>query len=298
MNISLALILLLAFSLPAFIQIYVFQYFSRIRRPLEPNPALSISTLILGAVFIHSLMFIGIETFRSGNLNELSNFFLERLINNGSPDRYQTQYVRPAEFTGDLIQYTLLSLVAASIFGLTFARLAAYGVKPFDLIGRLYYGGLYAVFRGFLSRNVFVSIVSSKEIDGKTIIYNGTLEELKLKGNGEIEYVTISIPRKSTIQYMDDQKNTRALPDRAIGAKADPNNPGQPIIQRGRLMVEGGEISNIYFTKQDFRKTLESALLTALRPYLNSDRYIIERVLLMTATAIAALLSLVIIVHP
>ena len=285
MNISLALILILAFSLPAFIQIYVFQYFSRIRRPLESNPALSISTLILGAVFIHSLMFLGIEAFSSGNLNELSDFFLERLINNGSPKLHETHYVRPSEFAEDLIQYIMIALVAASLCGLIFARLAAYGLPPFDLIGRLYYGGLYAVFRGFLSRNVFASIVSTKEIDGKTITYNGTLEELKLKGNGEVEYVTISMPRKSTIQYFKDQQNTRALPDRAIGAKSDPKNPSLTIIERGRLMVEGGEISNIYFTKQDFRKTIESRVFR----YWTSENSIVERALIVLL-AIAILL--------
>jgi hypothetical protein len=288
MGITLSLILLLTFSLPAVFQTYVFQYFSRIRRPIEENPALSISALLLGAVFVHSTTFVVIDITNSGNLNELSNFLLDRLLNGSQSyqESVETQavYQNPIEFLSDLIQYTASAMVIAAVGGVIFARFAAYGLIPFDLIGRLYYGGLYATFRGFLSRDVFVSVVSSNEIDNKTILYNGTLEELKLKSSGAIEYVTISRPRKTTIQYIDQEKNIRALDDRAIGEKPDPLNGEAIIIKQGRMVIEGGEIYNIYFTKQDFRDTFESAIWNIIRPYVTfeifDEKYIVERALI------------------
>ena len=258
MNLSLSLLLLLAFSLPAVVQMYVFQYFSRIRRPLETNPTMSLASLLLGATLVHSIMMILIDWFGSGNLSELSLFFLERLVLDASSELPQNNYQNPLEFALDMIQYVGLACLLGSVSGAVIARLAAYGLKPFDLIGRLYYGGLYATFRGFLSRDVFVSVVASNQIDNKTILYNGFLEELRLRESGEIEYVTISQPRKAIVMYDDSVENIISQKERSIQKARIAQKIEENYIDKGRLILEGNSIANIYLHPQKFRSTLES----------------------------------------
>lgn len=197
MAFSFGLALFVFVSIPAFIQLYVFQYFSRIRRPLETNPIGSVSVIVISATILHITCAINIYAFSSGNLTE----FLDYIGDFALPKENRVNsYSNATEFLQDGIQYFIVASIFGSVFGAGLARLSIYNWRPFDLIGRLYYGGLFGAYKGFASYDVRVSVLSSVKIDSKSVIYSGTLEELKLKDSGQIDYLTLSGPESRIIE--------------------------------------------------------------------------------------------------
>jgi hypothetical protein len=161
-----------------------------------------------------------------------------------------------------------------ALFGAIAARFTAYGLWGFEIIGRLYYGGLYGAYKGIFSREIFVAVLSKDSVDGHDVIYSGILEELKLKASGQIDYITISSPFKSIAEYNRSQNNIRAGERRIINDLADTfANAGPEVKPKElqafgsyRLMIEGEDISNIHLESQDFRKTLELRLYELFLP--------------------------------
>lgn len=164
-------------------------------------------------------------------------------------------------FTIYMVGLVLFSALAGCALG----RLSTYGVPGFDLLGRLYYGGLYGVYRGWESQKVFVSIVSKQNIDSKTTVYHGLLEEIRVNQSGRIEYVAISDPMKSIAFYHEGSNNIRSSSTLEIGKYSFANSNAER-----KMMIEGENVANIFFKKQDFKSTIENSVSFYYRKLANA----------------------------
>lgn len=274
MDISAGLILLLTFTLPAIACNYTFQYFSRIRRPLEDSAVSSISALLFSAVFVHSVAIGIVLKFDSGNLGELISHTVEQIFsefNISDPNSELHYQYAGNDFISDVIQYTASTIALGGFIGIIVARWSAYGWWPCDLVGRMYYGGLYGAYRGFISHEVWAAILSKEKIDGKNVIYSGILEELKLKSSGQIDYASISKPYKSIISYDKTELNIKSSQPHLMGNSlsslygnevSPPEDISMNQFSSYRLMIEGEDIANIHFERHDARDTFEYWLNT------------------------------------
>ncbi|MEC9251132.1 MAG: hypothetical protein VX501_10810, partial [Pseudomonadota bacterium] len=232
----------------------------------------------------HSLTITTIYFFESGNLTELVNHLVGTAFNGlATPASASAQFYQSGgnDLVTDLIQYVFGAMGVGCLVGFSFARAAAYGWWPFDLIGRLYYGGLYGAYRGFLSKEVWVAVLSKEKVDGKNIIYSGVLEELKLKSSGQIDYATISKPYKAVVSISELNNENRpksmksgkpVLMGNSISSLITEPNEDQDLemllqFSSNRLMIEGEDIANVHLERQDTRSTFESFLM--LKVFLN-----------------------------
>lgn len=308
MDLSAGLIVLLTFTLPAIVCNYTFQYYSRIRRPLEESVVSSTSALLLAAVFIHSCSISIIIFVDSGNLKELVAHMVEVALAGFDSQHNETALHYSGagtDFIEDLILYNIFTMAISAIIGSTFARLSAYGVFGFELIGRLYYGGLYGTYRGFISREVWAAVLSKERIDDKSVLYSGVLEELKLKSSGQIDYITISKPYKSLISYNETIDNVKSNQPVLMGNSFEhfSHNPDSKHSEPRtlsqfdsyRLVIEGEDIANIHLERHDTRKTIELLVLFVLSKILyNEDgkiRQLLLVILILLAPIIFALTS-------
>ncbi|WP_417495096.1 hypothetical protein [Maricaulis sp.] len=183
-------------------------------------------------------------------MNDLT-LFLQHVIQSES----LTQATNTPVPDTTLTIYVLGLLIFSAFAGCALGRLSTYGVPGLDLLGRLYYGGLYGVYRGWESQKVFVSIVSKHNIDNKTTVYHGLLEEIRVNHSGRIEYVSISDPMKSIAFFHEGSNNIRSSSTVEIGkySFSDAN-------AERRMLIEGDNVTNIFFKKQDFKSTLENQI--------------------------------------
>lgn len=277
MEISATLILVLIFAIPAIIQNYAFQYFSRIRRPLEANIIGGFAAILIGAVFIHLVSILGLSrlfpVFTVPNLNALYDI----------TELTQAQLVSVA-------QYLSAVSVAGFVTGTVTARLTLWRLPLFQVIGRLYYGGLYDVFHGVLAREISVSVLAKDQIDSKAVIYRGTLEDIKLGEQGAIEYLIIVMPTLMVATINKGkagsvpEESVAAFKERLIGGSL----PEEGFASR-RLMIEGAEIANVYFEPQAPKATLERFVFDG---FSNTASPLLAAILGVLGLAIAASLPL------
>ena len=262
MEVSNPLIMLLVFSIPAIIQNYFFQFFSRLRRPIESSILASLSALIVGAALVHCVYNI----ISPKVIGDFSVEFPSKIFFSNGSDQTELPII---------FQETSFYILHVSILGATIgtisARLALWGLPGFNIIGRLYYGGLYNVMSGPLGRDIFVSVSIKDPVDQKTILYQGQLEEIKLGDSGSVDYLTITLPSKSVAEYNKDKHNILSGEPRLVGG------PTENITGPRKMLIEGNEISNVFFEPSAPKQTLERYIYDAAVRYYRRLRKLLRK---------------------
>lgn len=143
--------------------------------------------------------------------------------------------------------YSIFASVISFAMGCGLAQAVARKLGTFCHLGPLYYGGLYEIISGNRDPDIYVSILMHKEIDGKSIIYNGFLEDIYLKSDGNVDYIVLHTPMKAFARFVRTKQNFTSSTFRSMGVNLN-NKKDNPLVGR-RLMIEGQDIANIYFEK-------------------------------------------------
>lgn len=252
MEVSTSLIFLLVFSIPALVQNYFFQYFSRLRRPIESNILASLSSLIVGAATVHAVYYgLTLISPEEWWFNVPVWTFVILL----EPGQLrQSEWRQLIEL---LAAYITAVTILGAVIGCAIARLVLLKFPGTEVIGRLYYGGLYNLMADPLGREISASVMIKDPLDGKSMLYKGTLEELKLGDMGAVDYVTIALPSKAIAGYDPRAKNVIAGHSRLIGGIPTENTGSR------RLFIEGNEIANVFFEATAPKSTLERTIFDA-----------------------------------
>lgn len=253
MEVSSSLIFLLVFSIPALVQNYFFQYFSRLRRPIESNLLASLSSLIVGAASVHSIYY----TLTLFSPEEWwFNVPVWTLVTLLEPDQLsRSEWRRLIELLG---AYLIAVTILGAMIGCVAARFVLWKVPGTEVIGRLYYGGLYNLMADPLGREISASVLIKDPLDSRSMLYKGTLEELKLGDMGAVDYLTLALPSKAIATYDANAKNVVAGDPRLLGGIPDENSGSR------RLFIEGSEIANVFFEATAPKSTIERRIFDAI----------------------------------
>lgn len=265
MDIGPWLFVLVGFSFPAFVFYSIFRACARIQRPINENPLYAVSAILLTASIIHILVlvvliWISLPPITGAHLQFPKGLGFVRLLSAESLLKQFDVSISLSELSrSDSMQklesmlchfmaYTAFTAVFAMISAAISSRACIYGWWPFRQMFRGYYGGLYELYKGVYCHPVEASIMSKQMVaDNKFIAYRGILDDVKLRNSGYIDHVYISAPQKLIVSYNEEINNIKGGASEFI----DVDGTDQDDFMNNRLLIEGEDISNIFYKRLD-----------------------------------------------